>query len=553
MADNQLFYYFGDDEVYFRALQTEFARSSRQRIDLKRFFETDEKKIQSLFLKVYNHRAVGVFIDFSKHPQDYLHLARIISRTKMEHQLITVGLIDYLSPPELMRESIATGVSLTHIKGGETFDLVFDVIKLVSPNDVGEHGFASAALKEDIEAGIPVKVGFVADESLHFETNYPLQKGDRIRVDHHWTEKRVVPSRELFVTEVSTKNLFYHFDYAVDAEFLFVDEFLPPEGMTDEKVEERKREREDLIVYHKKQLSKWLEDNESRSEEKRAKVLVIDRNFEFYNLQTRTDKHSYSIRILPFVDDIGAELDMFQPQVIGYVIEKVAEDGDKSRVKNTYDHFCQIVNAAKTKFPDNLPFFVLFHSELKSKDVQDALRYPQILATDTDFEVSTLAKMSEMFTKKIDAEKKKEKSKGRKIFLKKTHAASLAEILIPITITKISETDLIFQSELPVKAGMNLHLKKPVEMFIHVQPAKAQGKIPEFYGLIHCMGEANKKELRRFVNSVFFRDHDAQVQAETEEFKKLNEAKLVEKQEAEKKAVEEANASNDGQEEGEKS
>jgi hypothetical protein len=54
------------------------------------------------------------------------------------------------------------------------------------------------------------------------------------------------------------------------------------------------------------------------------------------------------------------------------------------------------------------------------------------------------------------------------------------------------------------------------------------------------MGEEQKKELRKFINLVFFRDHDAQVTAETEEFKKLNEAKLQEKQEALKKLQEEA-------------
>jgi hypothetical protein len=40
-------------------------------------------------------------------------------------------------------------------------------------------------------------------------------------------------------------------------------------------------------------------------------------------------------------------------------------------------------------------------------------------------------------------------------------------------------------------------------------------------------------ELRRFVNSVFFREHDEKVQTESEEFKKLNEKKLAERQEKE--------------------
>ena len=77
-----------------------------------------------------------------------------------------------------------------------------------------------------------------------------------------------------------------------------------------------------------------------------------------------------------------------------------------------------------------------------------------------------------------------------------------------------------------------------MQSLINLQPTKNQSKTPEYYGLIHCLGEAQKKELRRYVNSVFFRDHDAQINAEKDEFKKLNEAKLLEKQESIKQAEE---------------
>jgi hypothetical protein len=80
-------------------------------------------------------------------------------------------------------------------------------------------------------------------------------------------------------------------------------------------------------------------------------------------------------------------------------------------------------------------------------------------------------------------------------------------------------------------------------MFVNVTPsAKPSGKVPEFNGLIHSISEASKKDLRRFINSVFFREHDAQVSAEALEFKKLNEQKLQERIDAEKKAKEEAEA-----------
>lgn len=541
MAENMVFYYFGDDEAYFRTLAAEFRKHTRLVLDFKRIYESDEKKIQSLFLKIYRHRPACVFIDFSKQTQDYLHLARIVSRTPFDHKLVTVGLVDYLSPPEVLMESIATGVNLTHIKSAESYDVIFDVARLVAPNEVGEHGFATASLKEDWEGGIPVKVGFVHQDGLHIETDYKLQKGDRIRLNHHWTEKRLVPSREFFVQEISTSDLFYHFKYAVDVEFLFLDEFLPPEGMEIERIEERKKEREEVILHHRKLLSKWIDDNVSRSLEKKAKVLVIDRDFHFYGDQPRTDKHAYTVRCVPYLEDIGQEIERMHPQVIAFAMEKEGA----TNPKNVNETLVKLVEALKVKMPDENPFLIVFNCETSSKEMQESLQYSNIMTTESELSVQVLVRMADIFEKKMvdSTVMKKPKAKGKnseKVFLKKTNAASIAEILVPIKVIKLSETDMILQSEIPLPIGMNLHLTNPVDMFVNLQPTKNQSKIPEYHGLIHCLGEAQKKELRRYVNSVFFRDHDAQVNAESDEFKKLNEAKLLEKQEAAKKAQEQA-------------
>src|SRR4051794_35356876 len=95
---NTLFYYLGDDEAYFRTLQGEFRKHVRLPIVFKRLFANEEKKIQSLFLNVYKDQPGVVFVDFSKHTSEYLHLARMLIRTRMEHEFVTVGLLDYLSP-----------------------------------------------------------------------------------------------------------------------------------------------------------------------------------------------------------------------------------------------------------------------------------------------------------------------------------------------------------------------------------------------------------------------------------------------------------------------
>lgn len=541
MAGNVLFYYFGDDEAYYRTLLAEFGKHTRLTLKFTRIYESEEKKIQSLFLKVAREKPACIFIDFSKNTQDYLHLARIISRTPMEQKPVSVGLVDYLSPPEVLMESIATGVSLTHIKSAETFDVVFDVTKLISPNEIGEHGFATATFKETWEAGIPVKIGYVHDQGIHFETDHSLQKGDRIVMNHSWTEKRVIPSRQFFVNDVSTKNLFYHFKNAVDAEFVFVDEFLPPEGMEPERIEEKKKEREESIIWHQKQLKKWISENESSSQEKKAKVLVVDGEFHFYDHQARTDRHNYTIRCLPYLEDIGVELDRLEPQVIAFSMDKA----DGASTRNNNEQLVNLVNALKGKYQNELPFLIVFNCPTSSKDMQANFGYQHLMSSEGELSVDVLTRMAEIFDKKMNDTLHKLKAKEKtkpipRVFLKKTNNSSIGEIVLSINILKLSETDMIIQTENQIPYGTNLHITHPVNMFVNLQPTKNQSKVPEYYGLIHSLGETQKKELRKFVNGIFFRDHDAQVSAETEEFKKLNDAKLSEKLEAIKKLQEEA-------------
>ncbi len=536
MEGKLLFYYFGDDEAYFRAIVGEFKRHTKLVIDFQRFYESDEKKIQSLFLKVYRNKAACVFIDLSKNSQDYIHLARILARATMEHNPILVGLVDYLSPPEVLKESIITGINLAYTKSPETFDVVFGVSKLISPTEIAEHGFANADLKDDFEAALPVKIGFIFESGLHIETDYPLKDGDQIRMNHHWTKKKVVPSREFFIQKVSSHNLFYHFKYAADAEFHFVDQYLPPDGVAPKDVEERKEYRLHTIKHHKKMLANWLSTNTSLSLEKKAKVLVIDPEFHFYDEQPRTDKNAYTIRCIPFLKDINLELDRLEPQVIAYSLDKP----EAKEARNTAEQLQVLTKTLSERYQDKSPFVIVFNSKIPSKEIKETFNYTNIMTTESEISVELLVRMAEIFDKKLEKTLANSKSNIPKIFLRKTHNASIAEITFNVTLTKLSETDLVFKCEAPIPIGSNLHFTSPIEMFVNVQPPKGQSKDPEFYGLIHSVGEEEKKQLRRFINTVFFRDHDAQLQAETDEYLKLNIAKKQEKEEAAKKAIEEA-------------
>ena len=380
MAGKLLVYYLGDDEAYFRTLQGDFKKFTRLDLDLRKIYETEESQIQALFIKIFKSQPAAVFIDFSKDTQDYLHLARLLTRTPLEHKLLTVGLVDLLSPPDVMIESISAGVNICHIKGAESFDVVFDVAKLLTPADAAEHGFATATLSEQLEAGIPCKVGHTDDKTLHFETDFKLSVGERIKLKHHWSLKNIYPSQEMFVKSIGTSNLFYQFKTNIDAEYVIVDEFMPPEGMVEADIKDRLNDRLIKIDHHKQVMDKWLADNLSKSHEKKAKVLIIDREFLFYQNQKRTDKHPYTIRCLSNFKEMKEEIGRLHPQVIAISLEK---EGTANSVNNS-TMLQKLVGTLKAHFAELDPFLVIFNTQTASKDMQTILSYEHVMATENE-------------------------------------------------------------------------------------------------------------------------------------------------------------------------
>lgn len=534
MAQEPLFYYFGDDEAYFRTLQGEFKKHLKMAARFERHWASKEGDIQALFLLISKNKPACVFVDFSKETQEYLHLARLISRTELDPKPLAVGLVDYLSPKEVLAESIATGINLTHIKSAEIYDVVYDVGMLIAPESGMTHGFATGELPgETWTAGVVAKIGYVHQDGVHLETNFQMAKGDRLILDHAWTKDKLIPSREMFVTETSKKNLFYHFDTAADLEFVVIDEFIPPEGMDEATIKEKRDERDELIRRQKKKMAAWVDDNLSRSQEKTTKFLVIDPEFRFYQGGKRTDKYPYIIRCAQYLKDIADDLNRLCPQLIAVALAPAEQ---KDALIN-FEYLEKLVQVVKRDHAHSSPYIVVFNTALATPELRRQLGYDHMMATDGELEPEVLIKMGELLDKKLSRAKKADDTH---VYLRKTNTASQALIQLNVKVLKLSESDLTFTCERPLTPGTNLYFSEPVPFYANVQPTKSQGKVPEYLGLIHCIGESDKKELRRQVNAVFFRDHDAQQMAETEEFKKLNENKLQEKLEAIRLAQEKA-------------
>jgi hypothetical protein len=238
---------------------------------------------------------------------------------------------------------------------------------------------------------------------------------------------------------------------------------------------------------------------------------------------------------MPFFTDHSAEIDRFRPQVIAFELET----GDNTH--NNLESLKKLVSTLMSSFADLNPFIIVFNSTITSQEIQGSIQYKNVLAHNEEMSAEMLIKLADMLQKKVTTTDAKSKEKLlKRFFINKTNRASIGEIVKQVKLIKLSETDLVLQSDSTFPPGTNLHFTAPVDMFVHLTPSpKPSGKMPEYIGYIHCISENDKKELRKFINSVFFRDLDAQKSAESDEFKNLNEQKLQEKLAVEAKAKEE--------------
>ncbi len=165
-------------------------------------------------------------------------------------------------------------------------------------------------------------------------------------------------------------------------------------------------------------------------------------------------------------------------------------------------------------------------------------------------------KMSEMLKEKLLVSAV-EHDEGT-LFIKKDHPATYAELEIDMKLVAVSENDVYFDTELELPERTVIKINKPVSMYISVAPAPNQAGIKaNYYAVIHTIGEVQRSDLRKFINSVFFRAKElkkAEEKASVEDLKNQVVQKRAEEQKKmeELKAAEEAKAAEEKAQKGKK-
>lgn len=551
------FVYIGNDSTHWQDLVHDFKKTypSLSFKDLS-FFETDPKKIQTLFLEIYELKPKAIFIDFTRNFHEHLHLARLFSRTNTDFDFFLGGLIEGSGHKEVLKRSILTGISSLFVKSTENDSLIYSCMCIAFPSMVEGHGFATANLNDTVPLYIPARASVIDSSTIHIESNEKLEKNEEVNLHSDWSLSKILYSPLSFLEEQTEHNLFYPFLYAQKLRFKFVSNFEALEGWDEETRKQKKQEHEEKLANSKARMDNWVELNSSESYPKQTKALVIDRSFHFYENQERTDSYPFVLRLQPFLKDLKKEILKNYADMIIYRLddlpekEEEFEEGDSTTLvvqktkdkkeveieyKNDLENLLNLITTVKS-IDGYRPLIIVFNSkEMTTDEIKKKTGFEQIMVNRSEIIPDLILKMAEILNKKLET--KHESIQKDQVFLDKQNEQTYVEIEREIKLLKLSENDAYFLSEKELPLNTPLRITTPVEVLLTVvSPPKHITETGGYYAVINGLGESEKMNIRKFINSVFFRQKDEAKRKEKEAFEELN-TKVHE--EREKKAEEE--------------
>lgn len=533
--------YIGSDLGYWQNLSNKISIDYKQ-IDLSFTSLTRENgtDIQSLIIEIRQIRPKLIYVDFSTHTSEMLHLVRILSRLNGVLKPFIVGLVEYNQGLIPIERAALAGLTCCHIKSAELDAVVFDSICFAYSEVLEDHGFATAKLNDDITAFIPCMVSTVSNEGMRVESNIPMTIGSSYFIHTFWYKKGILKSPEVQCASSSSEDLYYNFNYAKEFAFDYVSVPEHFDDMEPEQIEQNNKEHEYQVKECKIKLGEWTLNNQSKSAPKMLKTLIIDKELNFYQNQPLSDDYPFVIRCQPYLINVKEELLKAKPQMIVFHMEEISNEEleaneDIAHTFNesrTLQYLIKIINSIN----NYSPFIVVFNSVgHDTEKLQTVLKYKHIIANKEKLTPDLVLKMAKLLESRLSAQREDDDSV---IYLKKDHPASYAEIEVHISLVACSENDIYFNSELDLEIGTVLRVNLPAPMFLTVAPPPGKGGAnSKYYSIIHGIGEVEKKELRRFINGVFFRAHESKKTAEKDEFEKLNKQVEQKRLEAEQKKL----------------
>jgi len=529
--------YIGSDAGYLQLLSDKFKDTYKPlNFEFEQLERTTGQDIQSLALYVRTERPKLIFVDYSTSTSEMLHLVRILTRLNGVIKPYIIGLVDYNQGTDPIQKGVLAGSKCVHIKSAELDAVIYDSMCFAYPESLEDHGFATAKLDDEVTAFAPCKVGIISRDGIRIESNFPTSVGTSYSLINYWYTKGFLKTPEAQCASCSTEDLYYNFKYAQEFGFEFAAPFEIRPDLQPEQIEQLEQEREYLINDCKEKMENWIETNSDKSKAKMLKTLMIDKELNFYDNQPLSDEFPFVIRCQPYLMNVKEELLRVYPQLVVFNMEEVTNEELEANEDIAYTYndtrtLQFLVKIIKSISGYN-PFVIVFNAEgHDTEKLQKVLDFKQIIAHKEKMTPELVLKMAKLLESRLNANI--EDYDVPTVFLQKDHPASYSEIELSINIVACSENDIYFNSDHELTSGTVLRINLPAPMFLAItEPPKSSREQCQFYAVIHGIGEVEKKELRRFINSVFFREHEEKKKTAKEEFEKVNQQAVAKKEKA---------------------
>lgn len=449
------------------------------------------------------------------------------------------------------------------------------------------------SLIEDFRVGFFAKDYMHVEGNLRLEVGNKIKLESNIPNDILPSKSfvvREVSDQNLYYDYTYATNLNYVF---LDAPELNEDQIADGLGEEDEakkqkliaeakaKHREAQAEFTDKLKRTIKKFNAWIDDNHERSTPKETKILIIDPLLSFLkDNKNELDSFPYTLR---FQTQLGAELieiERHLPNIVAIQfldhssLTQLDEAKSKMDLLEYEKEREQLVTKLEDEAVQNLaevfkkittisgytPIVIIFGCEnYTSKAFQESFKYPLVMTHKHNFKLAEVTEMAKLFENKqkekfekatlakIAELKKMDPIKNgrlnlsdfveRRYHISKNSELSFASFARPAILDGLSESEVTIITEEDLHMGI-YRLDRPIAFSVTLVPfadgknfESSGGKLRRYKGLIHSVGEDEKKELRRYVNEVFGTPKKEKEIKEKLAFEALNEKKASEREE----------------------
>ncbi len=545
---SKLVLYVGKDLSFLEDLESKYKDlSSSTGAVFQQIFDGTPEGAQSLIIKIRELRPKIVIIDYSKNALALLHLTRVWLRQNSGTNTNLIGVCDYAQGSSIILKSIMTTIKCVHIKSSELEAICFDINILAFPDKAQAHGFATAKLSEPLTICYPAKAAYVQESEIRIESDIDLAQTQGFRFHNYWSKNEIIHSPEVELKTQTSEGLFYNYKYAQILNLTHASEVTTDDSLSAQELDVLRQRHTEEVESSQEKLSFWIQNHIEHSKPKFLKALIVDKSDCIFQDRPISDQYDFIFRTQSYLVNPKEETLKLEPHIIIYHLEEIPEETlsanqDIAHTFNTVKALKQLISdisSAKVKYE---PYIIAFNTiDQSTEQLQKSLGYKNIIAITDTMDVELVLKMCQLLKAKIEPTLKELVSNT--VYIDKNSDVSYGEIEGQITLLAISENDIYFDSELDIPEKTVFRMFITHSFYVTVMPmpgfARAEAK---YYGIVHGIGEIERKALRQFINNIFFKDLESKKALEAQEVEKTKEKFLSDRGKSEEKEKEKKKA-----------